>query len=663
MSKSRVAPLKQTSIPRMELTAACVAVRVDQMLKRELEIPVNETYFWTDSMTVLRYICNETSRFQTFVANRLAIIHDGSSPAQWNYVDTKRNPADDCSRGLKAEELLQKEGWKNGPEFLTKSKEEWPKAVDVSISQETESLEVKKTCMVRRVDHADEVQPVDRLLKHYSEWNKLKRAVAWWLRLKAKLLQRTKKDADVQQDSSLTVHDVENAEKAIVSYIQWQNFPGEMTDGTKAKDVDQTKISRRKRSHLEKLDPEIRDGLLSVGGRLRNAKIPENAKHQIILPNSHHVSTLLIRHVHRKVGHQGHNHVLAELRQKYWIVGAGVLIKAVIRKCIVCRKYQAKTSTQKMADLPSCRIEGCEPPFTHTGMDYFGPFEIKHGRSVKKRYGVVFTCMSCRAVHIEVAGSLDTSSCINAMRRFVSRRGPVKALYSDNGTNFVGACSELKQALKEWRKEEIVHFTALHGIQWNFNPPAASHYGGVWERQIRTIRKILHAVLHEQHLKSSQSEEQLQTLMCEIEAIINSRPLTRASEDPNDLNIITPNHLLQFKTTSSPPPGRFTDKDMYSSKRWRQMQYLADIFWKRWVREYLPALQQRQKWLQPQRSLQVGDIVLIADQNAPRCSWPMARVEDVYPDSRGLVRSARLKTKMTTLTRPVTKMCLLLEAE
>ncbi|XP_030841811.1 uncharacterized protein LOC115924133 [Strongylocentrotus purpuratus] len=389
----------------------------------------------------------------------------------------------------------------------------------------------------------------------------------------------------------------------------------------------------------------------------------ENAKQQIILTNSHHVSTLLIRHVHRKVGHQGHNHVLAELRQKYWIVGAGVLIKAVIRKCIVCRKYQAKTSTQKMADLPSCRIEACEPPFTHTGMDYFGPFEIKHGRSVKKRYGVVFTCMSCRAVHIEVAGSLDTSSCINAMRRFVSRRGPVKALYSDNGTNFVGACSELKQALKEWRKEEIMHFTAVPGIQWNFNPPAASHYGGVWERQIRTIRKILHAVLHEQHLKSSQSDEQLQTLMCEIEAIINSRPLTRASEDPNDLNIITPNHLLQFKTTSSPPPGRFTDKDLYSSKRWRQMQYLADIFWKRWVREYLPALQQRQKWLQPQRSLKVGDIVLIADQNAPRCSWPMARVEDVYPDSRGLVRSARLKTKMTTLTRPVTKMCLLLEAE
>lgn len=338
------------------------------------------------------------------------------------------------------------------------------------------------------------------------------------------------------------------------------------------------------------------------------------------------------------------------------------MTRSYVSRCLICRKNRAKVGEQMMADLPSDRVQGGEPPFTNVGMDYFGPFEVKCGRSTQKRYGVIFTCMASRAVHIEVATTLDTSSCINAIRRFMSRRGPVKKITSDNGTNLVGANNELKQALSELNKIDLQKFHSNHEIKWSFNTPAASHQGGVWERQIRTIRKILQALLNEQHMRSCQNDEQLRTLMCEIEAVINSRPLTQSSDDPNDLGVITPNDLLLMKPVNG-PPGQFNPKDVYARRKWRQVQYIADTFWKRWVREYLPALQERQRWLQPKRSLQVGDVVLVADNTAPRSSWQMGRIEEVYPDKTGLVRRAKVKTATTALMRPTTKLCWLLEQQ
>ncbi|XP_072043020.1 uncharacterized protein [Amphiura filiformis] len=316
-----------------------------------------------------------------------------------------------------------------------------------------------------------------------------------------------------------------------------------------------------------------------------------------------------------------------------------------------------------MADLPANRLQADEPPFTNTGVDYFGPFLIKQGRTTRKRYGVIFTCLASRAVHLEVATNLDTSSCINTLRRFMSRRGPVKQIHSDNGTNLVGASRELEQALHELDQEVIERFSTNQGITWNFNPPAASHHGGVWERHIRTVRKILNAILTEQYLKTCRGEEELHTFMCEVEHIMNSRPLTRVSSDPGDLNVITPNGLLLLKSNVTLPPGSFNERDVYARKRWRQIQYLTEVFWKRWTREYLPMLQKRQKWLQPTRNLQVGDVVLVVDNNAPRNAWLMGRVQQVHIGNQGLVRSASIKTKSSVLNRPVTKLCLLLEQE
>jgi hypothetical protein len=201
------------------------------------------------------------------------------------------------------------------------------------------------------------------------------------------------------------------------------------------------------------------------------------------------------------------------------------------------------------------------------------------------------------------------------------------------------------------------------GITWKFNPPGASHHGGVWERLIRSVRKILQALLREQQIKVTRSEEQLHTLMCEVENTLNSRPLTRVTDDPSALDVITPNHLLQTRNQELMPPGRFVEEDKYARKRWRQVQYLSDLFWKRWTMEYLPTLQQRQKWLFPERNFELGDIVLVVDPSAPRNSWLMGRVEKVHQGSQGFVRSVTIRTKTTTLVRPISKLCLLLEQD
>ena len=331
-------------------------------------------------------------------------------------------------------------------------------------------------------------------------------------------------------------------------------------------------------------------------------------------------------------------------------------MRRVLNACFSCKKRNQLPIAQKMADLPPERVASQEPPFTYVGVDCFGPFHVKRGCCLEKRYGVHFTCLTISAVHVEIAHSLDTSSFVNALRRFIARRGVPQEIRSDNGTNFTSADKELRTAIGKWNREMIKEFLQQKEILWVFNPPTASHMGGVWERMIRSVRKILNAVLKEQNL----TEESLVTLMCEVEAILNSRPLTKISDDPSDLQALTPNHLLLLRAGPSFLPGMFSREDQYTNKQWKQVQYLSDVFWKRWTREYLPMLQERMKWRSFRRNLSVGDIVLVVDDSSPRCLWPLGRVLEVFPNKHdGCVRVARVKTKSGSLLRPISKLCLL----
>ena len=251
--------------------------------------------------------------------------------------------------------------------------------------------------------------------------------------------------------------------------------------------------------------------------------VAEESKHTAILPRKSHVKTLIIRHTHEQLGHSGRGHVLAKLRERYWIIKANSAVRQLISSCVICRKLKSTPQDQKMADLPEDRLTPA-PPFTYVGVDYFGPYVTKEGRKECKRYGALFTCLVSRAVHIEVAHSLDTDSFLHALRRFIARHGQVREIRRDNGTNFVVARRELREAINKMDQKEVTEKLRQQNIDWKFNSPAASHMGGVWERQIRTARRILDTLLREH--RSRLDDESLQTLMCEVESIMNSRPLT-----------------------------------------------------------------------------------------------------------------------------------------
>ena len=329
-------------------------------------------------------------------------------------------------------------------------------------------------------------------------------------------------------------------------------------------------------------------------------------------------------------------------------------VRKVLARCMDCRKRNARPGEQIMAPLPAATVVPFDPPFTHVGVDYFGPLFVKQGRSEVKCYGCLFTCLTMRAVHIEVAHTLEADSFICAYQRFVSRRGRPRAMYSDNGTNFTGAERELREAFERLDQRHVCNRLRKDDVQWFFNPPEASHQGGIWERMIRSVRKILAALLKEQRI----NDETLSTLLCEVEKILNDRPLTPLSDHPDDPEPLTPNKLLLLNSNSCLPLDVFTDQDKYS-KRWRQAQCLANAFWKRWMKDYLPVLQRRQKWYFPRRNFAIGDLVLVVDEKAPRGRWPMGLVQEVFPDSNGHVRSVRVKTASSVCKRDIRKLCLL----
>ncbi|XP_023819257.1 uncharacterized protein LOC111948793 [Oryzias latipes] len=633
MSKARLAPLNPTTIPRLELLAAVTATDLDQHIKLHLEIPVDQTFFWTDSTIVLHYINNQERRFATFVANRIAKIQERTERHQWKYVDTASNPADDVSRGMSASDILSSERWVSGPSFLQGSEEDWPTQPKLGSLPEIAEIKQTKAVYMASCKTAD---GLDNLLERYSDWHRLRRAVAILLRLKSLLCKKPGK----QLLEPITVEEIQAAEVAILQNIQGSCFgSGEIPSSC---------IASLKPFKDDKTD------LLRVGGRLVNAPIPFEAKHPVILPKCHHITKLLIKHYHLRLGHSGMERVLSEIRQRFWILKARYALNAVLKSCMVCRKLKAVPDHQQMANLPDSRVTPSEPCLSRVGVDYFGPLLVKRARSELKRYGCLFTCLTTRAIHLLVSNTLDTDSFLNALQRFIARRGEPKEIRSDNGTNFVGGLRELRQAVAEWNQRKIADHLLQSNIKWIFNPPGASHMGGVWERLIRSVRSVLNAVIALQPL----DDEGLATLFCTIEAILNGRPITKLSEDPTDHLPLTPNHLLLLRAGPSLPPGAFVKKDLYR-RRWRQVQFLVDVFWMRWLKEYLPTLQKRQKWLHPRRNLQVGDLVLILNENTPRNSWPLGLVVATHPGEDGLVRSVRVKTASGELDRPTAKICLL----
>ena len=502
LGKARVTPLKLVTIPRLELTAAVVSAKVSEQLRRDLQYEEIEEVFWTDSKVVLGYIANESRRFHVFVANRVQQIQEATSLDQWRYVETKENPADIASRGASVRELLRSK-WIKGPDFLWQNEDEWPAAMQTQDQEENatrpskDDPDVRKVVTMTTATAPLEANLIDRM-EYYSDWFRTRKSVALCRRYIQILRERVqsrmeltrdekgplKKKASTGSESPVTVDEMQAAETVLIKAAQAITFVKEIqtlnsNQETKEGNASQRRSTPKSSTPLSKLDPFLDEsGILRVGGRLRRADLEDSIKFPILLPRKGHVTKLIVRHFHEVTKHQGRTTTLNEARSSgYWIVGGTSSVSEYIFNCVKCRKIRGSTQTQKMADLPEDRLQPA-PPFTYCAVDYFGPWIVKEKRKEMKRYGALFTCMTSRAIHLEVCHSLATDSFINALRRFICRRGPIRQLRSDQGTNFVGARKELKEALAELDQKKIAQELLRNNCDWiNFkmNVPSASH--------------------------------------------------------------------------------------------------------------------------------------------------------------------------------------------
>lgn len=643
--KSRVAPVKGITIPRLELTAAVLAVRLATQVQRECTLSLESTTFWTDSMIVLQTIRNTSSRFRVFVANRLAVIHELSTPEQWRYINGLENPADMASRGATVDKMMRSD-WFMGPTFLKENHDMWPRESEKS----TSLSDTSDSARILAIDvKGIEISWFERFSR-FGSWNGLLRAIAWLRRFCVYL--QNKRTPHPNFSRCLSSEELTKAALCVTKLVQASAFPQELRSLSQEKDgVKHSLVSSV--SPLRKLNPFIDNGLIRVGGRLRWALIPYETKHPAILPRRHFATRLLIQYHHIRAGHVGAAHVLADIRSKYWVLQGQAAIRSVISACQFCRRWFSLPCNQIMAPLPLDRTNVSSKPFALTGVDYFGPFLVKRGRTTEKRYGCLFTCLSIRAVHIEVTDKLDTDSFLGAFSRFVARRGNPVRVYSDNGMNFRGAEADVKECLKSWDQDRIAQRLLENECDWIFMVPKASHRGGVWERQIRSIRRILRGLLGERLV----DDQTLLTSLAEVEKILNDRPLVKLTSDPDDCAAITPSHLLLLHRNPAIMPQNITSSRLNNA--WRNAQQLADNFWKRWRREYLPSLMTCQKWLARGRNLDVGDLVLLVDTNAPRGQWLKGVIEDPLVSADGVVRQARVKTAQGRFLRDVRQLCLL----
>lgn len=331
-------------------------------------------------------------------------------------------------------------------------------------------------------------------------------------------------------------------------------------------------------------------------------------------------------------------------------------------------KLRGNQQCPKMADLPLDRLEPA-PPFTNIGIDVFGPWTVtarrtRGGIAQAKRWAVIFTCLVIRAIHVEVISEMTTSSFINALRRFVALRGEVRLIRSDCGTNFIGAARIMNVNIINVEDPQVKDFLSSNGIDWKFNPPHASHMGGVWERLIGVVRKILDSLLRD---VKQLTDEVLCTFMAEVCHIVNSRPLAGVPLDPNLPTPLTPATLLTMKTkhtVDSFSLEAFSHKDLFAHQ-WRCVQHLANSFWKRWRNEFLSQLQNRKKWQDVQRNLAVGDVVLLHDKTLHRNDWPLVIIEKAIRSDDNIVRKVEVRVahNRKVYSRPASEFVLLVAVD
>ncbi|XP_053691700.1 uncharacterized protein LOC128740196 [Sabethes cyaneus] len=502
------------------------------------------------------------------------------------------------------------------------------------------------------VFHHNVYVPVLRF-ERFSKWKRLIRATAYALRYISYLRRKSRAPLNA---TPLSKEELQQAEWCIFRQVQKQAFPEEYNHLYNSADMKSNR-TLPKNSKLYKLNPYIDNtGILRMQSRIQLCQfVNDCAKYPILLPKRHYLTDLVIADYHCHYKHINHETVINQIRQKFHIPQLRSAHKRVRNSCQVCKIQRAEPHAPMMADLPVARMAAFTRPFSYTGIDYFGPISVVVGRRTEKRWGVLMTCLTVRAIHIEIAYSLSTDSCILALRNFVARREPPVEIFSDRGTNFIGASRVLRKELEKVDQDKIMEYFVDPNTKWTFNPPAAPHFGGSWERLIQSVKKVLNQVKP----KRLPTDELLRTMLSEVELIVNSRPLTHIPLDVDSLPPLTPNDILLGSSNGSKPPIAFNDSPDCLKNSWKASQCYADEFWNRFVIEYLPTLTRRSKWFQRTRPIEVGDVALIVDKNLPRNCWPKGRVVEVVRSKDQQVRRATLETAQGRMERPAVNIAIL----
>jgi hypothetical protein len=657
-SKNKVAPKKQLSVPRLELQAAVLGVRLAEMIVSELSIKINSKHFWSDSQTVLAWIGSDHRRYKQFVANRISEILDTTQIKDWKWIPSRKNVADEATKRPKIIDVGPGGRWFAGPEFLKLHEADWPQLEEEN-KECVEELRTMKVCVTKELANRYGFLDCSR----FSKWWRLVRTCGWAFRAinlfklkknKNNKIINTRDKNMYKQITELTAEELEEAEMFVLKKAQWESFPEDVHRISNGETVSND-------SKLKLLSPyQCASGLIRIKGRIDAVPFLSNEfKRPIILLKEHPVSKLLVQEYHERFCHLNAETIVNEMRQKFWIPGLRTAVRRVINCCQVCKNRKAMPQVPEMCPLPAARLAVFQDPFSYVGLDFFGPLLVTIGRRHEKRYGALFTCLTTRAVHIEMTSSLNTDSCIMAVRNFMCRRGPPKQIWSDNGTNLHGAHAELKRAIEELdvnrlQAEGQSKLPGTEVVDWKFITPRAPHMGGSWERMVRSIKTVLYVCLKEK----SPKEEVLRNLLIEAESIVNSRPLTYQPIDPEIGEAITPNHILRMSGKIVSSPGKFDSKEI-CTKLWRHSQQLAEEFWRRFIREYLPDLTKRTKWYVDQKPVEEGDVVIIVDEDAPRNVWEKGIVTALHAGPDGKVRTATVRTASRVRRRPVAKLAVM----